>query len=317
MRRIPFFVLNAFTDTAFSGNPAGVFLNAEQLTPDEMRQLAGEVSLESAFVLPGNDGADLSLRYFTGTAEIPFCGHATVSAIAALAKKKRVRQKKTLRVRTPVGVLESRVEISHYEMGVAFNVTAIKESINVTVVQKLPEFGAALPPEAIAEVAAALGCAPEKIFETGLPVQVVSTGSPFLFVPVLSPAEVEAAPGALAEIARLSRRWDALGFYVFSYSHNRHGSPCYRSRCFAPAVGLDEDPVTGSASGALGGYLVQHRQITPDSHSGIARMVVSQGHGGSRYGLVDVLVETQNEQMVRIVIDGSALLIAEGMFTLP
>jgi PhzF family phenazine biosynthesis protein len=70
-RSIPFFIVDTFTDTPFQGNPAGVFFDdvPANLTDAERMRLCAEVSLESAFVSPGGDGADFRLRYFTGVTE--------------------------------------------------------------------------------------------------------------------------------------------------------------------------------------------------------------------------------------------------------
>ena len=304
MRRIPFFVLNAFTETLFSGNPAGVFLNAEQLTADEMRQLADEISLESAFVLPGQGGANLSLRYFTGTREIPLCGHATVSAMTALARAGRILREGTVRVDTPVGVL--RMTLQSRPDG---------ES-DVTLFQNLPEFGPPLNPGAVAEVAQALGSTPEAVTATGLPVQSVSTGSPFLFVPVLSRDRVDAAPKSLEAIARISEEQGTLGVYVFTVERADSGQTSTWGRCFAPAAGLNEDPVTGSASGALGCLLARQGTISVDA-DGVIRFVAWQGYAGGRGGNVRIAVTVRDGDVSSVAITGSAVSVAEGTFTLP
>ena len=292
---ILFFVLDAFTDTRFAGNPAGVFLDdAAWLSPDEMRRLAGEVSLESAFVLPGDAACDLRLRYFTGVAEVPLCGHATVSALVALAHAGRVPGEGALRLRTPVGVLRAALSAN---------------GANVTLFQNLPERGAPLDEAASREVLAALGCSRD----ARLPLQVVSTGSPFLFVPVADRASVEGTDRRDREaLARLCRRHEALGVYVFAVEPDGDGIATW-GRCFAPAVGLDEDPVTGSASGALGGYLAQHGALTPDP-SGTARFTARQGFAGGRGGSVGVEICLIDAQVTSVSITGSAVLVAEGAF---
>jgi PhzF family phenazine biosynthesis protein len=299
-RRVPFFVVDAFTDAPFDGNPAGVFLDAETLTPDEMRRLCAEVSLESAFVFTGDDDSDLALRFFTGATEIALCGHATVSALVALAAFGRVAAG-PLRVRTSVGVLSATVS-SRPDGG----------GFDVTLWQRPPVFGPPLTD--IAPFAEALGCGPERITATGLPVRVVSTGSPFLFVPVDDEEAVRNAPGSLAEIARLSREHDAYGVYAFAQTAGGGTG----GRCFAPAAGLDEDPVTGSASGALGAYLVEHAARTPGT-DGFVRFVARQGltAPAGRGGSVAVEIGTNAGKVVSVAVSGSALVVAEGAFTLP
>jgi PhzF family phenazine biosynthesis protein len=313
-RRLPFYVLDAFTDTPFAGNPAGVFLNADGLTDETMRRLAAELSLESAFVLaPDADGShDLRLRFFTGTTEVPLCGHATVSALVALAHAGRVSTPRVsepparLRVATNAGVL-------------AADLTA--PGPEVTLFQAPPRFGLPLGADEMAEVAAALGMAPGEIAATGLPAQRVSTGSPFLFVPVATRGAVDRAPADLAAIARLSRAHESLGVYVFRVESNegedRAAPVSTWGRCFAPAAGLDEDPVTGSASGALGCFLVRHG-VLPPAPGGTATFTARQGFAGGRGGSVHVSVETDERGEIRsVAVTGSALLVAEGEFAVP
>ncbi len=302
-RKVPFFVLDAFTDTPFAGNPAGVFFDDDAcLSDDEMRRLAGEVSLESAFVLPATDGADLRLRYFTGTTEVPLCGHATVAALTALAHAGRVLSGDvTLRVATPVGVLTA--ALARTATGGA----------DVTLFQNPPVFGPVLTEPQVAEIARALGCAPGDVQATGLPVQRASTGTPWLFAPVASHAAVDNAPGNLAAILRLSREHETFGVYVFTVEKDAEtgGALTTWGRCFAPMAGLNEDPVTGSASGALGAYLRTHGRLTP-IEDGLARFVARQGFAGGRGGVVQIAVGPAT-----IAVTGSAVLVAEGTFRLP
>lgn len=294
-RHIPFFVLDAFTDAPFAGNPAGVFVDdAEELAPDEMRRLTSEISLESAFVLPGDGDCDLRLRYFTSVAEVPLCGHATVSALIALAHAGRVPGEGALRLGTPVGILRAALSAN---------------GTNATLFQNLPVLGTPLDDASAREVLDALGC-PRA---ADLPLQVVSTGSPFLFAPVPDRASVDGTDRRDREaIVRLSRRHGALGVYVFAVEREADGVTTW-GRCFAPGVGLDEDPVTGSASGALGGYLAEQGMLMPDALE-IARFTARQGFAGGRGGSVKVEIGLANGQITSVSITGSAVLVAEGAF---
>jgi PhzF family phenazine biosynthesis protein len=304
-RAIPFFVLDAFTDTPFAGNPAGVFFDdGACLSDEEMRRLAGEVSLESAFVLPATDGADLRLRYFTGMTEVPLCGHATVAALTALTHAGRVPagDEVTLRVATPVGVL--RVALTRTATG----------GVDVTLFQNPPVFGPVMTQPQVAAVARALGCGPDALAATGLPVQRVSTGTPWLFAPVASRAAVDNAPHDRAAILRLSREHETFGVYVFTVEWDGEtGDLATWGRCFAPVAGLNEDPVTGSASGALGAYLWAHGRLDAAvSADGLTRFLARQGFAGGRGGVVRIAVGPET-----VAVSGSAVLVAEGTFRLP
>ncbi len=304
MPSLPFFVLDAFTNTPFAGNPAGVFFDDDACLSDaQMRRIAGEVSLESAFVLPApDDAADLRLRFFTGATEVPLCGHATIAALTALAHAGRVPQRDAcLRVATPVGVLT-----------VALDETAA--GIAVTLFQNAPVFGPTLAEQEVAQAAQALGCAPGAVAATGLPVQRVSTGTPWLFVPVASRAIVDNAPADLAAILRLSREHETFGVYVFVVERDgATGGSATWGRCFAPAAGLNEDPVTGSACGALGAYLLAYGRLDPaGGEEGLVRFTARQGFAGGRGGAVQIAVGP-----AAIAVTGTAVLVAEGTFRLP
>jgi phenazine biosynthesis protein PhzF family len=305
MRRIPFYVLDSFTDTPFQGNPAGVFFDDHAaLTADEMRRLAGEVSLESAFVLPDDTGGahDYRLRYFTGSTEVPLCGHATLAAVTALAHAGRLAAGAGLRFATNPGT----IAVTTGDLGGG--------ALSVTQFQRAPEFGAALAEEAVAEVASALGCAPEAITGAGLPVRVVSTGTPWLYVPVTSRAAVDAAPASFAAITALSRAHNTFGLYVFAVEHEAGAGLVVWSRCFAPVAGLDEDPVTGSASGGLGAYLWAAGRL-PAEGGGV--FTARQGFAGGRGGTVHVRVKAADGAVTSVAVTGRAVLVAEGAFTLP
>lgn len=293
MRKIPFYVVDAFTSTPFQGNPAGVFFDAETLTGEEMRRLAGEVSLESAFVLaPTDDRHDFGLRYYTGVTEVPYCGHATLAAVTALVASGRVAVGQTLRLLPTVGLLT---------VETAF----VDGKLLVTQAQRPPQFDTPLGAEIAAEVAAALGVP----VVTDLPVQVISTGSRWLYVPVASRADVDKAPASFPAITDLSRRLDTHGIYIFTVE--KAGGIRVWSRCFAPIAGLNEDPVTGSASGGLGAYLWKNGVLPVDG----GEITTSQGYAGGRGGEVALVVEI-NDKGVSIWITGTATILAEGAFTL-
>jgi trans-2,3-dihydro-3-hydroxyanthranilate isomerase len=310
MRKIPFYVLDSFTQEAFQGNPAGVFMDdGAALSDEEMRRLAGEISLESAFVLPGEGTAEYTLRYFTGVTEVPFCGHDTVAAATVLARSGRVPLPGSVRFSTNVGVLTVDVE-------------PVGESIGVVLQQNPVELRPPLRVDMVARVASTLGCLIEDVGTENLRLQWASTGTPWLMVPVVSPVVVNNTPTNFNAIAALSRDLDVYGFYVFCLTPEPDEPRGVWSRCYAPIAGLDEDPVTGSGCGALGGYLATHGALTfqpvPDrAHREEAWFRVEQGFAGGRGGIADVQVRRERGVIKGIGVRGIATPVAEGAFTLP
>lgn len=299
MKKIPFYVIDAFTDTPFHGNPAGVFFDDNAvLSAEEMQRMAGEVSLESSFVTPGDGEVAFRLRYFTGAMEIPFCGHDTVATTIALIQAGRIPPIGEVVFGTPVGPLTVGVRIED-------NCTY------ATLHQKAPEFGNPLSPGETAAVADSLGCSTQAILDTGFPARVVSTGTPWLLAPVNSRAAVDAAPGDLTAIAELSRRHGTVGIYVFTVEKQGDKTTLW-SRAFCPVAGLNEDPVTGSASGAVGCYLAEHGIIATDTE-----IEAKQGFAGGRGGTARISVRRETAGSLGASVTGTAVLMAEGTFTLP
>jgi trans-2,3-dihydro-3-hydroxyanthranilate isomerase len=298
MKSIPFSIYNSFTDTPFQGNPAGVFFDDEgQLSAEEMRRFCAEVSLESAFVLPaGNSGADYRLRYFTGVMEVPLCGHASVAAAAALVRTGRLQAGSSVTFATNVGPLPVLTDVN------------AAGGVDVTLRQTPLEIGDPLPSDAVAEIADALGWAAETIDGTGLPVQCVSTGTPWLIVPAGSREAIDTTRPEFAAITVLSERYGTFGIYAFARDPGRDGLAIW-SRCFAPLVGLNEDPTTGSASGSLGWYLRENGILAGES-----RFTIRQGFAGGRGGSVRVYVTGERGSVHEVAVSGTATFIASGEF---
>ncbi|MBV9850014.1 MAG: PhzF family phenazine biosynthesis protein [Armatimonadetes bacterium] len=289
-------VLDSFTRRRFAGNPAGVVLHDGTLTGAQMQLIAGELGLETAFLMPlagtEADNADYRAAYYTGTRRIPLCGHDTVAAAVLLAHTTRLSVPGTVRFATDVGDLS--VEMT--EEG-----TAIME-------QARPQHGASASAD---DVADALGLTREEIVG---PPQVVSTGTPFLFAPIRTRAALDALR---PDGARLAAFLDVLpgrvnGAYVWT-QETTDPAALVHARCFAPGVGLPEDPVTGSASGALGAYLLRHGLARPDA-DGMLSFMTEQGHAMGRPGHAQVRLEVTGEDVTRVQVGGHAVLVAQGRF---
>ena len=124
--------VNAFTDQPFSGNPAGVVLDARGLTEARMQIIAREMGMpETAFVLPPTwRGANLQIRWFTPTVEVPLCGHATIGAFHALAEEETAGMRHNgthhFKVQTKSGLLSVDVEKKHSTSVIEFHMPVMK-----------------------------------------------------------------------------------------------------------------------------------------------------------------------------------------------
>lgn len=285
-----YFVLDVFTQTRFTGNPAGVVLHDGTLSGEQMRQMAGELGLESAFLCPATVAeADYQVAYYTGAQRVPLCGHDTIASASLLAQTGRLTVPGTVRFATDVGVL----------------MVEAATSGTVTMTQALPQYGAL----ADAGQVAALGLDAREI---AAPPQVVSTGSPFLFVPIRTRHALNAlSPDAIRLTAFLNTLPDQpLGMYVWTRETiNPHSFA--HARCFAPGIGLPEDPVTGSASGALGAYLLRHGLAHPNA-DGVLTFSTEQGYVMARPGQAQVRLEVKGSEVTRVQVSGEAVLVAQG-----
>ena len=259
-------LVDAFSAEPLSGNAAGVVPDAEGLSDEQMRAIAGELhASETAFLLP-SEAADRRLRYFTPTEEIDLCGHATVAAHAWLAEEGRL-EAGTHTVETNAGVSE--VELDGETVWLAGDVAEVEE----------------VDP-GYERVASALGVDPATLADIGadLPLATASTGLGFLVVPVnFLSALSEASPDPEA-LTALSDSLGVAGVYAFTFDTLAEDATAH-GRMFAPGIGIDEDPVTGTASGAVGAYLRAFEAFDGELP---AEMVLEQGHFLERPGRVRV-----------------------------
>ncbi|MFC7068187.1 PhzF family phenazine biosynthesis protein [Halobaculum lipolyticum] len=277
-------LVDAFTTEPTAGNVAGVVPDAAGLDDDQMRSIAAEFGAsETAFGLP-SESADRRVRYFSPTTEVDLCGHATIALHARLFETGAI-DAGTHAVETNVGVID--VEVT--------------EGGRVWMTQNAPTvFEVEVDYDRLGD---ALGVTPEAFRDVGaeLPVAYADTGLPFLVVPVNFLEHLGDVTPDFDAVAALADEHDAAGVYAFTFDALGPESTVH-GRCFVPGLGIDEDPVTGTASGACGAYLDHFAAFSggdasdaPGSPSGPAdatdtpaEMVFEQGHYVDRPGVVRV-----------------------------
>ena len=285
-------LVDAFTSEPLTGNAAGVVPDADGLTDEQMRAIARELNAsETAFLLPGRDrDADRRIRFFTPTGEIDLCGHATVAAHAWLAEEGHLTGG-THALETSVGVLE--VELDD---GIVWMTQDVADVTTVDL-----EYD---------RIASALGIDPATLADIGadLPVATADTGLGFLVVPVNFLTALSGADPDSDAIAALTEEFDVTGLYAFTFDA-LGGDSTLHGRMFAPAAGIDEDPVTGTAAGAVGAYL---RDVEAFEGELPAEMIFEQGHFLDRPGRVRVRARTDP-----VSIGGRAVTALEGTIAVP
>ncbi len=294
MPRRPIYVVDAFTREPLRGNAAGVVPFARGLDEGQMLALAREVNAsETAFVLPSRE-ADFKLRYFSPTQEMPFCGHATVAALALLEELGEVA--------VPGDFARVRVETGAGTLSI--DLVRTPDGLRVDMNQAAPAFRACpLPADRLLQI---LGASAEDL-RTDLPLELAYTGLWHLLVPLAGTDALDGLLPDLRALAGVNRDLGVLTTHVFV----EEGDTVH-CRDFAPAVGIDEDPVTGSASGALGAYLLRHRAIRP----GVPLRLV-QGEACDRPGEVRVVVEGEPGEPRSAVVGGYAVVSLRGEIRVP
>jgi trans-2,3-dihydro-3-hydroxyanthranilate isomerase len=290
---------DVFTDNLFGGNQLAVVLDGRGLSTETMQAIAKEMNFsETTFVLPAESaGTDVRMRIFTPGDELPMAGHPTIGSTFALAR---------------AGVIEPRRERFVFGLGIGPVPVALTwkgEDLSFAwMTQPNPTFGEPLKDPTAA--AAALSVSPPAVAGTGLPVQVVSCGVPFLFVPLTSRSAVDNATVNRAALDRLLHATNSGAHGVFLFSTERRGDRAtVYSRMFAPDMGVTEDPATGSASCPLGCYLVRHKVVPPQK---AGAMLSLQGVKMGRPSHVHISIGMQKSEIASVRVGGESILAGEG-----
>jgi PhzF family phenazine biosynthesis protein len=296
-RTLRIFHVDAFTTTRGGGNPAVVALDAGQLELADMQRLASERhDGDWAFVLPasGND-VDLDVRFFSPRKELPFVGHATLALHAVLS---RFGQRALRRQRGSTGV----VEVRRSDDGL------------FSIRQVAPALGRHITADELAEVLGLLGLSPSRL-DPRCPPRIAGGASTRLLLGLRDTAALDAIAPRLPELAALSSRLGAQGYFPFVLGADASGRTTTEARMFCPAIGIDEDPVSGNAHSMLGVYL--HDLGLLPVADGIAAFEGRQGRHVQRPGAVSVAVEIDAaNQAVAASIAGHAVVGEETLLRL-
>lgn len=294
-----FYTLDVFTDSPFGGNQLAVFPAPSDLPSDRMQRIAREFNLsETVFVQPARSPDALCrLRIYTPGAELPFAGHPTIGTAILLVQlgfAPPASPKSRFTLEEEVGPIP--VTVTRQADGTLFGeLTAARP----------PEEGP--PPPPAEELAALLGLPTGAILTTGLGPRAYSSGVPFLFIPVRDRATLARAQmDTRAWASGLAGYW-APSVFLFCRDTEFRGADL-RARMFAPAMGIVEDPATGSAAAALAGYLVASER----PEEGTRRWIVEQGVDMGRPSLLRIEADVQGGKPVAVRVGGSAVRMMEG-----
>jgi trans-2,3-dihydro-3-hydroxyanthranilate isomerase len=282
VRTFRYVVADVFTETPLAGNPVAVFTDARALEGEEMQRLARELNLsESVFVLQAEAGGHARIRIFTPGIEMKFAGHPTLGTAFVLGGPMQLAE---IRLETGMGIVPVRLERDHDRI------------VFGRMEQPLPSW------EPYSEEAALLSAI--GVTRSGLPVELYDNGARHVYVALASPEDVARLRPDLSALADLPA---VLGISCFAGE-----GPRWKTRMFAPAGGVSEDPATGSAAGPLAVHLARHGRI------GFGEEIeISQGAEIGRPSTLYARAEGSAEQLDRVEVGGSAVVVARGEFRLP
>jgi len=232
------YVVNAFTANGEHGNPAGVVLDADQLTSAQMLSVAQKVDLSETAFVTESDTADKRVRFFTTTNEVDLCGHATIATWSLL---------KSL----------GRISNGNYTQQTMAGDLAVSVQDDIVFMEQAPAiFGKTFPP---VEVASLLGIEVGDLHSTLIP-QMVSTGLKDLIVPVKDKQVLARLQPQTDAIKNFSNKHDSYSLHVFALTE---GDSVASARNFDPAHGIPEECATGTSNGGLLCYLRENGALLP------------------------------------------------------
>lgn len=301
-RRLQFYKADVFADEPFGGNPVAVIPDAEDLTDREFQQIAREMNLsETVFVVPPTDPAAIvKLRIFTPTQEIPFAGHPVIGTFFVLSTLEKFP------LQEPVTRFLFECNIGLFPVELRVTKGQVEQ---VIMSQPAPQFlGSVDGIQDLYEISQALGLNKAHITDTRLPIEIVSTGLPVAIVPVRTLTAVKSIQVDLTGTKTVCDRLGVNGIMVFTPMTVEDWANVH-TRMFAAPIGIIEDPATGSASGALGAYLVKNGVVDVGPTTEIYS---EQGYEIDRPSRILIQVFSDDDMIQKIKVGGQAVLVADG-----
>ena len=280
MAEFRYVLVDVFTDRALTGNQLAVFTDARELPEERLQELAREMNFsETVFVYPSAT-AHVRIRIFTPATEVPFAGHPTLGSAFVLAGPLQLDE---IVLETGNGIVPVRLE---------------REGARIVFGRMEQPIPTVEPYSGEADLLAALG-----VERSELPVELYDNGLPNVYVVLGSEAEVAALRPDLGRLGELPA---VIGVNCAAGSGSR-----WKTRMFAPAGGVAEDPATGSAAGPLALHLARHGRIAFGDE-----IEITQGVEIDRPSKLFARVEGTADEVVRVEVGGAAVVVARGEFQL-
>ncbi|MDR3597550.1 PhzF family isomerase [Clostridium sp.] len=293
MRKYTLYQIDSFTKEKFTGNPAGVVTNADGLSEEEMQKIARELNnSETAFIFSSdNNEYDVHVRFFTPINEVPICGHATIAAHYARALENKLDETRVYH-KTGAGILP-------------VDIFRKNDDYKITMTQGGIEFGDIIKGINKESLLSALNISESDLIEN-YPIQIVSTGHSKVMIGIKSIEILNELKPNYDALSKLSDIIKCNGYYVFT-TDSQEEDILINGRMFAPAIGINEDPVTGNANGPLGAYLVHYNLVKHDDS--LFKFKAKQGEAIKRAGIIEVEVKVEDKEPAEVKISGNAVIV--------
>ena len=289
----PLYLLDVFAEMKYAGNQLAVVRNAGGLSPTEMQNIAREMNYsETTFILSDrekNGGYDV--RIFSLDEELPFAGHPTLGTAFIIQQYLIGSEVREVRLNLAVG-----------QIPVTFKYINGRPEV-LWMKQIAPSFGDQFEASA---VAAALNLE-ESMIDKRFPIQEVSTGLPFIIVPLISLEAVKACRIDRVGYLKLVDQAEAKSVFVFCPETYQPANQL-NARMFDDYHGIAEDPATGSANGCLAAYLVKHRYFGKSEID----LRVEQGYEIGRPSILMLKAALQGDNQISVEVGGKVFLVATG-----
>jgi PhzF family phenazine biosynthesis protein len=281
-KKIEVQILNAFVDNNKGGNPAGVVLNADNLTNEQKLKIAKKVGLSETAFVSKSEIADFKLDFFTPTRQIAHCGHATIATFSYLSQSGLIKN-----------TLSSKETIDGIREILLQDDLAFME-------QKAPAYTNVDKQEE--QILRSLDLTKSDLLKDA-PISLVNTGNSFVIVPVKNAEILKNIKPDYALISQISEELNLIGYYVFC---TETSSPIRdaTTRMFAPRYGIAEEAATGMAAGPLACYFFDILGIKKD------RMLIEQGWfmGQPSQSLIIADLSLDNGKITKIMVGGKGIL---------
>jgi PhzF family phenazine biosynthesis protein len=280
--KIKVYTLDSFAKKIGGGNPAGVVLEANDLSEDVMKKIAKKVGFSETAFVQKSAKADFKLRFFTPNEEVNLCGHATIAAFFLLINKGMIQRGKYT-LETKAGILSIQV----------------KDNRTVFMTQVLSRFYEKINKKEILEC---LNISEDQLL-SDLPIQIVTTGLRDILVPLKNLNILLSIKPNLNMISSLSKKYKVIGLHVFSLETKFKSTAHCRN--FAPLYGIPEESATGTSSGALSCYLFKYGKITKDQAS---HLVFEQGYSMNKPSEILANLKIEDNEIKEVQVGGTAII---------